>query len=67
MLTAVKMSVAPPSSLSRPHRDRRIPRTLVLILIYELGVESWRTLLDEMVDGVMTPRPGITGKIGAEA
>ena len=67
MLIAVKMSVAPRSSRRRPHTNRRILRSLVMIPTYELGVEIWRTSVDEMVDGVMTPRPGITGKSGVEA
>ena len=28
--------------------------------------EIWRTLVDEIVDGVMTPRPGSSGKSGFE-
>jgi hypothetical protein len=32
-----------------------------------LGVESCRTFVDEMVDGVITLRPGSSGKSGAEA
>ena len=35
--------------------------------IYELGVDICRTLVDEIVEGVMTPRPGISGKSGDEA
>ncbi len=66
MATAVKMSVAPRSSWRRSRTKRRILRSLLMILTYEVGVESWRTLDDEMVDGVMTPRPGISGKSGVE-
>jgi hypothetical protein len=33
---------------------------------YELGVESCKTSVDEIVEGVMTPSPGISGKSGAE-
>ncbi len=66
MLIAVKMSVAPRSSRRRPHTNRRILRNLVMPLTYELGVESWRMLVEEIVDGVITPNPGISGKSGAE-
>lgn len=66
MLIAVKMSVAPPSSRRWPHTHRRILLMLDMTLTYELGVESWRTLVDERVDGVMTLRPGISGNSGDE-
>ena len=66
MAIAVKMSVAPRSSWRPSHTNRRILRNFLTILTYEVGVESWSTLVDEMVDGVMTPRPGISGKSGAE-
>ena len=35
--------------------------------IYELGVEICSVLLDEIVDGVMTPMPGSSGKSGLAA
>jgi hypothetical protein len=31
---------------------------------YELGVDICRVSLDEMVEGVMTPMPGSSGKSG---
>jgi hypothetical protein len=31
----------------------------------ELGRDIWRTSVEEIVDGVMTPRPGSKGKIGS--
>jgi hypothetical protein len=34
---------------------------------YELGVESWRTFVEEMVDGVITLRPGSSGNRGEDA
>jgi len=33
---------------------------------YELGVESCSVLLDERVEGVITPMPGSSGKRGFE-
>ena len=33
---------------------------------YELGLESWSTSVDEMVDGVMMPMPGSKGNSGLE-
>jgi hypothetical protein len=64
MQIAVKMSVAPRSSRRRPRRDGLIHDGA---RIYELGVESWRTSVDEIVEGVMTPRPGISGNSGEDA
>ena len=66
MLIAVKMSVAPRSSLRRPHTKRLILATCDMACTYELGVDSWRMLVDEIVDGVITPNPGITGNRGDE-
>jgi hypothetical protein len=34
---------------------------------YELGVDIWRTFVEEMLDGIMTPRPGSSGKSGEAA
>ena len=58
---AVMTKVAPRSSRRRP---RPIRRRLLMACTYELGVESWMTFVDEMVDGVMTLRPGNSGKSG---
>jgi len=66
MLIAVKMSVAPRSSRRRPHTKCRMLRNLVIILTYELGVDIWSVLVDEIVEGVITPNPGITGNSGLE-
>ena len=66
MLIAVKMSTAPRSSRRRLRSDRLILLIVDTVLTYELGVESWRTFVDEIVDGVMTPRPGISGNSGDE-
>ena len=68
MQTAVKTSVAPRSS--RPPRRIRapiLPPSRRIECTYELGLVSWRTLVEEMVFGVTMPRPGSSGKSGAEA
>ena len=64
MAMAVKIKRCP--ALVRgavPHRNR-LSRSIATRLTYELGVEIWRTLVDESVDGVMMPRPGSSGKSG---
>jgi hypothetical protein len=66
MLIAVKIRTAPRSSRRRLRSDRLILLIVDTALTYELGVESWRTLVDEIVDGVMTLRPGISGNSGDE-
>jgi len=64
MQMAVKTNVAPRSSRERDRQNRRIPERATG---YELGFDICRTLVDEMVDGVMTPMPGSNGNSGLEA
>ena len=65
--SAVKTSVAPRSLARRPTNFLIILRHLCIVNSYEpLGVEICRTLVDEMVVGVMSPIPGSSGKSGDE-
>jgi hypothetical protein len=63
MQTAVSTNVAPLSSFRRRTSSRWI---FILRIGYELGLEIWRTSVDEMVEGMMTPIPGSSGKRGLE-
>ena len=64
MHMAVKTSTAPRSSSRWVRKNRRMVDTR---RTYEVGVESWRTFVDERLDGMMTPKPGSSGNSGEEA
>ena len=65
MQMAVRTNVAPRSS-SAARRSETVEHARTWSC-YELGGDIWRTFVEEMVDGVMTPRPGSKGKIGPRA
>ena len=65
MQIAVRTKVAPRSSCRR--RDQRENVAVAVHASTSSGVDICRTLVDEMVEGVMTPSPGISGKSGDEA
>jgi len=64
MHMAVKTNTAPRSSPRCERKNRRMFHTM---RTYEVGVESWRTFVDEMLDGMMTPKPGNSGNSGEVA
>ena len=64
MHRAVKTNVAPRSSRRRASRVRK--ECFGRRIGYELGVETWRTLVEDSWDGVMMLIPGSSGNSGFE-
>jgi hypothetical protein len=64
MVIAVRTSAAPRSSSLR--RRNNLWNIFTALIYAPLGVESCKTLVDEIVDGVMTESPGNSGNSGAE-
>ncbi len=64
MQSAVNTNVAPRSSRRRASWFRR--ECLGRRIGYELGVETWSTLVEDSWDGVMMLIPGSSGNSGFE-